>query len=249
MQELAASIRDRGQLVPIIVRWIGEAGHYAVIDGERRYRAAMLAGVTTMACVAVKDADPATILETQLTVNALREDVSPVEQARAWQRLMDVKGYTQAQLAERLHYTPSTVGRSVALLKLPEPAIALVESKQLDPSVAREFARIDDADLQTELATRAADGGWTREQAIKEAQQAKSASSKKSRNATSKPSKAAKGRGATNLPARSRDHAIKTPGGLRLKVEVSRAVDFATLASELRDWVATLEDPAVTTEA
>lgn len=237
LRELAASIRDRGQLVPIIVRWNAEAGHYAVIDGERRYRAAILAGVATMACVAVKDSDPATVLEIQLMVNALREDVSPVEQARAWQRLMDAKGYTQAQLAERLHYTPGTVGRTVALLKLPDEALALVESEQLDPSVAREFARIDDAEVQAELATRAVEEQWTREIAIEEAQQAKARARRtKPGKAAGRPAKvsAAKGRGAS--PDRRKEWRHATATGLRLTVTASRNVDLLELAEALIAW-------------
>jgi ParB family chromosome partitioning protein len=153
LERLAESLRARGQLQPIRVRWDEGRGVYVVLVGERRWRAARLAGLERLACV-VHDAamDPEERLAVQLVENALRADLKPVEQARAYRRLMDARGYSTRDLAAELHVAQSSVVRALALLELPGEVQEKVEGGALAPTVAAELARIDDPRLVAEVA-------------------------------------------------------------------------------------------------
>src|SRR3954454_11749304 len=99
LTRLADSMKTRGQLQPIRVRWDDAADRYIVVVGERRMRGATLAGMEAIACVVVAGTpSPEELLEDQLVENALREDLRPIEQALAYQSLMSAKGLTQRQL-------------------------------------------------------------------------------------------------------------------------------------------------------
>src|SRR5262249_33555180 len=108
LARLAEALRSRGRLQPIRVRWDQGRGVYVVVVGERRWRAARLAGLESLVCV-VADGDPsdAEILEDQLVENALRQDLKPVEQARAYRRLMERLGLTPQQLAGQPPHRPA----------------------------------------------------------------------------------------------------------------------------------------------
>jgi ParB family transcriptional regulator, chromosome partitioning protein len=137
LQRLAASLLEHGQLQPIRVRWDQERGTYIIIAGERRWRAAKLAGLMTVECVIVEgDLDQATILRQQVIENALREDLKPVEKAKAFKAVMDQEGIDGKGLAEKLHIDPSTVSRALALLKLDDETQAKVDSGEVAPTVA-----------------------------------------------------------------------------------------------------------------
>ena len=115
LERLAGSLKDRGQLQPIRVRWDEGSGLYVIVIGERRWRAAQLAGLVTIVCVVVSGpVSPEDLLEDQLVENALREDLRPVEQARAYRTLMDRRSLTQTQLAERLRIGQGTVAKALA---------------------------------------------------------------------------------------------------------------------------------------
>src|SRR4051812_22892528 len=125
LDQLAGSLKARGQLQPIRVRWDKGRGVYVVVVGERRWRAARLAGLDTLACVVVSDAPTtAEILEDQLIENAIREGLKPVEQARAFRTLMDCLSLTQQQLAAKLQISQATVSQSLSLLELAASAQA-----------------------------------------------------------------------------------------------------------------------------
>lgn len=163
LADLAASLKARGQLQPIRVRWDEGAARWVVIAGERRFRAAMLAGMETLLCVEAKgtmDADE--ILEDQMVENCVREDLRPIEQARAFKTLMERRGLSYRQLADRLNISHQAIVRAVALLELPEDIQSRVESGQLAPSVAYEVARIGDPEAQRDVAERIASEGLTR---------------------------------------------------------------------------------------
>ena len=129
LERLAASLKARGQLQPIRVRWDDQADRYVVVVGERRWRAAALAGLESIACVVASgDATPEDLLEDQLVENALREDLRPIEQARAYRTLLAARGLTHRQLAERLQIGHASIARALALLDLPEPIQAEVEA-------------------------------------------------------------------------------------------------------------------------
>src|SRR5215471_7344848 len=100
LARLADSMKSRGQLQAIRVRWDDAADRYLVVVGERRYRAALMAGMESIACVVVSgNPTPEDLLEDQLVENALREDLKPIEQARAYQALLAARSLSQRQLA------------------------------------------------------------------------------------------------------------------------------------------------------
>ena len=112
LDELAASLKSRGQLQPIRVRWDEAADRYVVVVGERRWRAAQRGGLESLVCVVASgDATPEELLEDQLVENALRQDLKPVEEAKAYRQLLDSLGVSQRQLAERLHVSPQKITR------------------------------------------------------------------------------------------------------------------------------------------
>jgi ParB family chromosome partitioning protein len=153
LERLAASLKARGQLQPIRVRWDEGRGLYVILMGERRWRAAEMAGLTSLTCVVheglLSDGEK---LELQLIENAVREDLKPVEQARAFQALMERNGWDGKTLAATLQVTPATVSRALTLLDLPEAVQDKVEQGALPASTAYEIAQLPDPAERTELA-------------------------------------------------------------------------------------------------
>jgi ParB family chromosome partitioning protein len=153
---LAESLKARGQLQPIRVRWDEGRGVYVIVCGERRWRAARMAGLATVSAVIVEGPlSPDELLAIQLVENALREDLRPVEQARAYKALIVRNNWTVRQAAEELAVNHSAVVRSLALLDLPETAQADVEQGTLTPTTAYEIAKVTDPSEREELARRA----------------------------------------------------------------------------------------------
>lgn len=134
---LAKSMKTKGQLQPVIVRWDEELGKYVLVAGERRWRAAALAGLVEL--IATVDDTNKLRLETQLIENLQRSDLSPLDEARAFDELLKLRGWTYRDLAETLGISESKVSRSVALLDLPEEAQAKVEAGELMGQAVREL--------------------------------------------------------------------------------------------------------------
>lgn len=155
LERLAASFKTRGQLQPIRVRWDPENSLYVLIAGERRWRAAKLAGMATItAMIQEAPTDPAELLAIQLIENAQREDLKPIEQARAYKRLMDQYGWTATRVGEELAIAQATVSRALKLLELPEPVQQQVEQGILPPDSAYEVSKLDRSTDQVEIAER-----------------------------------------------------------------------------------------------
>jgi ParB family transcriptional regulator, chromosome partitioning protein len=153
LARLAESIKARGLLQPVRVRWSEERGQYMLIAGERRWRAAGMAGLPTLTCVVnEKDLTPAALLADQVTENLLREDLNPMERARAFRTLMDRNGWSGNQLAKELGISQSSVVQALAPLKLPEPVQEMVEQGTMSPAAAYEVSKLDDPTLQAEVA-------------------------------------------------------------------------------------------------
>ena len=164
LDELAASLKSRGQLQPIRVRWDEAADRYVVVVGERRWRAAQRGGLESLVCVVVSgDATPEELLEDQLVENALRQDLKPVEEAKAYRQLLDSLGVSQRQLAERLHVSPQKITRALALLDLPHDVQESVEQGAIAPQTAYEISRIENTAAQRELIEQARRGVLKRE--------------------------------------------------------------------------------------
>ena len=163
LERLAQSLRTRGQLQPIRVRWSDEQSLYVIICGERRWRAAQRAGLPSLACVVA--AEPLSrddLLAVQLVENAVREDLRPIEQALSYRRLMEAKGWGVRQVAAELAVHHAQVVRALALLDLPEAVREQVEQGALAPATAYEIAKLPEPSMQTEMAEAAVSEGLKR---------------------------------------------------------------------------------------
>jgi ParB family chromosome partitioning protein len=166
LQDLADSIRSRGLLQPIRVRWDDEREKYVIVAGERRWRAAILAGKPAIACVIVEgEMTESEILHDQLVENCLRADLQPIEQAQAFKTLIDVKNWTASRLAEELHVRDSTVFKALALLELPGEVRELVAAGEIKPATAYALSQLDRPQDQVELAERVVSEKLTRDEA------------------------------------------------------------------------------------
>lgn len=143
LDELAASIASRGVIQPIIVRPVDE-GRYQLVAGERRWRAAQKARLHEIPAL-VRSLDDREVMALALIENLQREDLNPVEEARAYQRLADDEGMTQAEIARMVEKSRSHVANLQRLLNLPEPVLDLVEAGQLSMGHARALIGQDDA--------------------------------------------------------------------------------------------------------
>ena len=146
LEELAASIRQLGIVQPLTVREIGE-GRYQLIAGERRLRAARLAGLTHVPAY-VRTADDTAMLEMALVENIQREDLDAVEVAISYQRLIEECSLTQEQLSDRVGKQRSTVANYLRLLKLPAEIQLGIRNKNLTMGHARTLVNIEDPQKQ-----------------------------------------------------------------------------------------------------
>ena len=144
LAELAQSIRAHGVIMPLVVR-ARPGGGYLLIAGERRWRASQRAGLREVPVV-VQDVDGREAFERALVENLQRADLNPIEEAAAFQRLIDEFGLTQEEVAERVGKERSTVANAVRLLKLPGPVRQMVEEKRLSMGHARALLGLDTAD-------------------------------------------------------------------------------------------------------
>ncbi len=159
---LAASLRTNGQLHPIHVRWSDDAQKWVIISGERRWRACCQAGLATVDCYFHdRPLAAAQILELQLIENLLREDLRPVEEAKAFQALIEHHDWSGKQLAEALQLPASKVSRSLALLTLPADMQAQVDDGELPARTAYELSKVNDDSAKREMARQSATGTLT----------------------------------------------------------------------------------------
>lgn len=155
VERLSESIKVRGILQPLRVRWNPGLGKHVILVGERRYRAAMKAGLTSVPCIFVEtELTPAEVLEEQLVENLLREDLNPIEQAHSFQRYMELLGCPAKDLAHLLKIDPSTVTRALSLLGLAEPVREQVASGVIPAKTGFELAKLKGEAKQTEMAER-----------------------------------------------------------------------------------------------
>ena len=147
--ELAASLKSNGVIQPIVVRRVD--GGYQLIAGERRWRAAKLAGLRDVPVI-VKDVDAFTQAQMALVENIQREDLNPIERAQGYRTLMDQLGLTQAEMAGRLGEERSTIANYVRLLDLAEPVRSALQEGQLSLGHAKLLAGVPDILEQQRLA-------------------------------------------------------------------------------------------------
>jgi ParB family chromosome partitioning protein len=149
--ELAASIREHGVIQPLIVTQAGD--EYQLIAGERRWRAAQLAGLTTVPAI-IKETTPQQMLELALVENVQRADLNPLEEASAYRQLMDEFGLTQEEVAERVGKSRTAVANTVRLLRLPDDLKEALATGRISEGHARALLSLPTARLQRQaLAT------------------------------------------------------------------------------------------------
>ncbi len=129
LMELSQSIAAHGVIQPIVVKTSGD-GFYKIIAGERRFRAAKMAGLSEIPAI-VRELDDKTAAEVAIIENIQREDLDPVEEAAAYKALMEVYGLTQEELSSRIGKSRSTIANILRVLDLPDDVLALVAQKKL----------------------------------------------------------------------------------------------------------------------
>lgn len=158
LEELAQSIRSSGIIQPLVVRKVGS--RYQLIAGERRWRAAQRAQLLRVPAV-LRVVSDEQALELTLVENIQREDLNPIEQARAFDRLMEEFHLTQDEVATRTGKERATVANSVRLLTLEEPLLVLIEDGKITAGHGRALLAVEDRKLRGELALKASRGKLT----------------------------------------------------------------------------------------
>lgn len=169
LQELAESIRAQGVIQPIIVREMG-LQQFELIAGERRWRAAQLAGLNELPVV-VKSITDEAALAMGLIENIQRQNLNPIEEAQGLKRLVDEFGLTHETVAKAVGRSRSSISNSLRLLNLPEPVQDLIYSRQLEMGHARALLTLP-VIQQIDLAQKAAQNGWSVREVERRSQQA-----------------------------------------------------------------------------
>ena len=155
LQELADSIKQHGMIEPLIVQQ-GEKGFYKIIAGERRWRAAKIAGIKDIPVV-VKDYTNQEIMEIALIENIQREDLNPIEEAEAFQRLIEEYHLKQDEVAEKVSKSRVAITNALRLLKLNEKVREMVIEDKIKSGHARALLAIEDLELQYNTAIKVFD--------------------------------------------------------------------------------------------
>jgi ParB family chromosome partitioning protein len=158
LEELSQSIRTSGIIQPLVVRKIG--ARFQLIAGERRWRASQRAQLLRVPVV-LREVSDEQALELTLVENIQREDLNPIEQARAFDRLMEEFHLTQDEVATRTGKERATVANSVRLLSLEEPLLELIEEGKITAGHGRALLAVEDRKLRSELALKASRGKLT----------------------------------------------------------------------------------------
>ena len=159
LAELAESIRTRGLLQPIVVR-ARPSGHYELVAGERRLRAARIAELESIPAV-VREADERDQLDLALAENMARVDLNPVEEARACAMLVEDLGLTKEEVGRRVGRSRVAISNLIRLLDLPEEALDLIERGELSEGHGRAILLCKDHSTRRALAFEARDGAWS----------------------------------------------------------------------------------------
>jgi ParB family chromosome partitioning protein len=187
--ELADSIREKGVLQPILVE-AGSEGEYLIVAGERRVRAARLAGLRSIPVI-VRQLTPQERLEVALIENVQREDLTPIEQANAYRSLMEMAGLSQEQLSQRVGKERSTVANTLRLLRLPDEAKEAINSGAISAGHARALLALTNPADVLVLMKRIVDRGLS----VREAEDAAGALNKGKKGRSAGPSRETTQRG------------------------------------------------------
>lgn len=211
LDELAESIKSVGLLEPILVRRRASGGGYEIIAGERRWRASQRAGVHEVP-VLVRELSEQGAFEAALVENLQREDLNPLETARAFQRLIDEHGHNQESLAKLIGKDRSTVANALRLLKLPEDVLDRIDNGALSEGHGRALLGAGSPAAIRRLAREAIHKGWSVRETERRARQT-----------------AAEGRDASKQPAKGPE---KSPNVRDLEARLSRSLGARTTVSD-----------------
>ena len=153
IEELSRSVREHGIIQPLVVTKLGD-NKYRLIAGERRFRAAQKAGLSTVPVVIKETMADTDVLQVALIENIQREDLNPIEEAYAYHQLHEEFGLTQEEISKRVGKERSTVANFLRLLRLPDAVKKLLASGQLSMGHARAILAVDSARKQEQLAER-----------------------------------------------------------------------------------------------
>ena len=159
LHELAASLKADGMIQPLVLK--KNSSGYSIIAGERRYRAAKLAGFDQVPATIVDNIDDTRMLELALIENIQREDLNPLEAADAYKRLIDTCGLTQQELADRLGKSRAAVANQLRLLSLPSSIAQLVREGKLAEGHARSLLSLASEDEMLKVARQVVEGNWS----------------------------------------------------------------------------------------
>jgi ParB family chromosome partitioning protein len=160
LAELVASIKQDGVLQPVLARPAEDGNGFELIAGERRWRAARMAGLTAVPAV-VRAATDREALALALVENVVRTDLDPIEEARAYARLCDEMGLTQADVAQAVGRSRVSVTNALRLLDLPDEVIGMLERRELSEGHGRALLQAPDHEDRRRLAAEAVRRGWS----------------------------------------------------------------------------------------
>ena len=163
LNELAESVKSHGVIQPIVARRVS-GGRYQIIAGERRWRAARLAGLSTVPAV-IKEMDDSAMMQVALIENLQRQDLNPIEEALAYRKLMDGFGLTQEDVSSAVGRSRPAIANSVRLLNLPPAVQDHIAEKRLSVGHARCLLTIENPDVQAKLADHIVQAGLNVRQA------------------------------------------------------------------------------------
>lgn len=197
MEQLQASIAEKGILQPLLVRWDAVLKRLMIVCGERRWLASKELKQEKVPCRVIDwEISPKELLALQLTENLQREDMNPIDEARGLQRLQELLGCSREALAMKAHRSPSSICRAFKLLELPVEVQSLVEVGQLPESIAAELHRCTDPLVQLNLAEKVVAKEMTREDVVLSIRQAQS----------------------PNAPSKSKSFTVTMASGLSLRI-------------------------------
>lgn len=237
LRELADSIAEHGVLQPLSVRPLTD-GYYQIIAGERRWRAARLAGLEKVP-VRIVTADDRTTAELALIENLQREDLNPLEEARGFRDLMSDFGLTQEETAAVVGKSRSVVANAIRLLSLPEEVMALLEEGSLAPGAARALLAIPDGKKQQEAAEKVVREGLSVRQTEKLAKKLAEETGKKEKTVRKKRTSSIYIDEVCRTLERSLGRKVSVTGGGRrgkIELEYYDAEDFEQLYGFLQKW-------------
>jgi ParB family chromosome partitioning protein len=215
---LASSIEANGVVQPLLVRPLHD-GSYELIAGERRWRAARQIGLEKVPAI-VRDSEQAERLQVALIENMVREDLNPVDEARACAALVDELGLSKEELAKRVGRSRPAVSNLIRLLDLPDEALALLESGELSEGHGRALLGARGNDVRRRLARDAAKGGWSVRETENRAKLAGRPKSRESRKRVD-PEEAAAMRDAADRFESALGHEVRVrPKGEEIAVEI-----------------------------